>query len=146
MLPKRQLKAAPHAGRAQRTSGNVSGQFDKESADGDEKIARVQLSESIGVEPSPEIAIDLNQDKTPCPALTMPVIDELVDRAIKGRPDLQAQAAEIRAADQEARAAKSEYRPTVGLCRLRRTNLHVAGGSYGELARSVSLHGLSGSA
>lgn len=89
-------------------------QFDLESADGDEKVARVQLRQVVGAEPSPEIQI-ANQDKTPLPsALTLPV-DALIDRAVKGRPDLQAQAAEIRAADQEARAAKSEYLPTIGL-------------------------------
>ena len=32
--------------------------FDRESADGDEKIARVTLTEAVGVEPSPNITID----------------------------------------------------------------------------------------
>lgn len=84
--------------------------FDMESADGDEKIARVALTEAVGAEPSPNILID-RQEKTPLPqALTMS-IDALIDRAIAGRPDLMAQASEIRAADEEARAAKAEYLP-----------------------------------
>ena len=88
--------------------------FDMESADGAEKIARVALTESVGAEPSPNIAID-GQEKTPLPqTLTMP-IDALIDRAIADRPDLMAQASEIRAADEEARAAKSEYLPSIGL-------------------------------
>jgi len=36
--------------------------FDMESADGDEKIARVSLTETIGVEPSPDIIIDAQKN------------------------------------------------------------------------------------
>ena len=32
--------------------------FDEESADGDEKIARVTLTEAVGADPSPNIVID----------------------------------------------------------------------------------------
>jgi outer membrane protein len=88
--------------------------FDRESADGDEKIARVTLAEAIGVEPSPDIVIDA-QKNAPLPdSLTLPV-EQLIDRALENRPDLKAQLAEIRAADDEVRAAKAEYRPTIGL-------------------------------
>jgi outer membrane protein len=107
--------------------------FDMESADGDEKIARVALTEAIGAEPSPNIQIDSHsansnsadsqaddsrareQDKTPLPQLLTMTIDALIDRATTDRPDLIAQAQEIRAADQEIRAAKSEYLPSVKL-------------------------------
>jgi outer membrane protein len=86
--------------------------FDRESADGDEKIARVALTEVIGVEPSPNISIDA-QKAAPLPeTLTMP-IDQFIDRALSGRPDLMAQAAEIRAADDAIRAAKAAYRPRI---------------------------------
>jgi outer membrane protein len=88
--------------------------FDKESADGDEKIARVTLTETVGAEPSPNIAIDA-QEKTPLPEALTVSIEALIDRAIADRPDLMAQASEIRAADEEVRAAKSEYLPSVGL-------------------------------
>jgi outer membrane protein len=88
--------------------------FDLESADGDEKIARVALTEALGVEPSPEITIDGEKD-TPLPdALTMP-INALIERAMTDRPDLMAQAAEIRASDDAIRSAKSEYLPKVVL-------------------------------
>jgi outer membrane protein TolC len=86
--------------------------FDLESADGDEKIARVTLTEALGVEPSPNLTVD-GQKNTPLPdALTMP-IDALIERAMADRPDLMAQAAEIRAADDAIRSAKSEYLPKV---------------------------------
>ncbi len=88
--------------------------FDLESADGDEKIARVTLTEALGVEPSPDITID-GQKNAPLPdALTMP-IDALIDRAMTDRPDLMAQAAQIRAADDAIRSAKSEYLPKIVL-------------------------------
>jgi TolC family type I secretion outer membrane protein len=87
--------------------------FDRESADGDEKIARVSLTEEIGVEPTPEISIDSQPNAALPELLTMPV-NELMERAMAGRPDLQAQALEISAADAAVRAAKAAYRPTMG--------------------------------
>lgn len=88
--------------------------FDMESADGDEKVARVALSELIGAEPSPDITIDSQKD-IPLPASLALSIDALIDRAVAGRPDLMAQAAEIRAADDAVRAAKAAYRPQIVL-------------------------------
>ena len=40
--------------------------FDEESADGDEKIARVTLTETVGADPSPNIVID-SQKNAPLP-------------------------------------------------------------------------------
>ncbi len=88
--------------------------FDRESADGDEKIARVALTEAVGVEPSPNITID-SSDSTPLPSELSASIDTLIDRATAGRADLAAQAAQIRAADDAIRAARSEYWPKVVL-------------------------------
>jgi outer membrane protein len=88
--------------------------FDRESADGDENVARVLLAEVIGVEPSPDIAIDAQKDAPMPESLTLP-IDALIDRALANRPDLMAQVAEIRAADDAIRAAKAEYRPMIVL-------------------------------
>jgi outer membrane protein len=88
--------------------------FDLESADGDEKIARVTLTEAVGADPSPNILID-GQTDTPLPQTLTLSIDALIDRAMRNRPDLQAQAAEIRAADDAIRQAKAAYRPQIGL-------------------------------
>jgi len=88
--------------------------FDLESADGDEKIARVTLTEALGAEPSPNIQIK-GQDDTPLPRQLTLSIDSLIDRAMANRPDLQAQAAKIRAADDAIREAKAAYRPQIGL-------------------------------
>jgi outer membrane protein len=88
--------------------------FDRESADGDEKIARVALTEAVGVEPSPNINVDA-ADSAPMPSDLAASIDALIDRAMADRPDLAAQAAEIRAADDAVRAARAEYRPQIVL-------------------------------
>jgi outer membrane protein TolC len=88
--------------------------FDRESADGDEKIARVALTEEVGVEPSPDITIDA-AGSAPLPSELAASIDALINRAIADRPDLAAQAAEIRAADDAIRAARAEYRPQIVL-------------------------------
>ena len=86
--------------------------FDEESASGDEQIARVRLREAIGVDPSPDITID-SQESAPLPQLLTQSIDELIDRALADRPDLLAQAAEIRATHFEIRAATAEYGPRI---------------------------------
>lgn len=96
--------------------------FDLEAADGAEKIARVTLAEALGVEPSPNIVIDA-QKNAPLPDSLTLSIDELIRRAIADRPDLMAQAEEIRAAGAEVRAAKAEYLPKI-----------VLSGSGGQLA------------
>ncbi len=88
--------------------------FDLEQADGDEKIARVTLTEAIGVEPTPDVSID-GERNAPLPkALTMP-IDQLISRAFADRPDLMAQMLEIRKTEDDIRNAGSAYWPKVTL-------------------------------
>jgi len=86
--------------------------FDREAADGDEKIARVTLAEAIGVDPSPDISIDAQRNAPLPQALTQP-IDQLIDRAMADRPDLMAQVSQVRAADDAVRAAKASYHPKI---------------------------------
>jgi len=88
--------------------------YDEESADGDEKISRVELRNTLGVEPSPDIVIDA-QKSEPLPQLLALSIEQLVNRALAYRPDLLAQAAQIRAADSAVRAAKADYGPRISL-------------------------------
>ena len=88
--------------------------FDLESAQGDEMIARVQLTEEIGVEPTPNILVDA-QTNTPLPQTVTMSIEQLIDRAIQSRPDLAEQAAQIRAASDEVRSARADYRPRIAL-------------------------------
>jgi outer membrane protein len=106
--------------------------FDEQSADGDERISRVELRNAIGVEPSPYIAIDA-QKSDPLPQLLTLSIEELVDRALGDRPDLLAQAAEIRAADSEIRAAKAEYGPRMSFSGSAGQTSMWPTASYGQL-------------
>ncbi len=88
--------------------------FDVQSADGDEKIARVALTEAVGAEPSPNIVID-GRNGAPLPESLTMSIDSLIDRAMADRPDLMAQASRIRAATDEVRAARAAYKPRISL-------------------------------
>jgi outer membrane protein len=88
--------------------------FDMESTDGDEKIARVSLAEEVGAEPSPDIKIDAMVN-APLPDSLTASVDELIERAVANRPDLAAQAAEIRAADDKIKMAKAEYLPQIAI-------------------------------
>src|SRR3984885_325452 len=88
--------------------------FDEESADGEEKIARVTLTEAVGADPSPDIAID-SQRSAPLPEKLTMSIEALIDRAMKDRPELMAQALRIRSAEAGIRAARAEYKPQIVL-------------------------------
>ena len=88
--------------------------FDAESADGDEKIARVTLREVVGADPSPDIVID-SQRSAPLPEKLTMSIEGLIDRAMKNRPELMAQTLRIRSAEAGIRAAKAEYKPQIAL-------------------------------
>jgi outer membrane protein len=88
--------------------------FDEESADGDEKVARVTLTEAVGADPSPYVVID-SQKSAPLPESLTMSIDGLIDRAMKNRPELMAQALRIRSAEAGIRAARAEYKPQIVL-------------------------------
>jgi outer membrane protein len=88
--------------------------FDEESADGDEKIARVTLTEAVGADPSPNIVID-GQRSAPLPEKLTMSIEALIDRAMKDRPDLMAQSLRVRSAEARIRTAKAEYKPQIVL-------------------------------
>jgi outer membrane protein len=88
--------------------------FDVESADGDEKIARVTLTEAVGADPSPNIVID-SRSNAPLPERLTMSIEALIDRAIADRPELMAQTLRIRSAEARIRAARAEYKPQIVL-------------------------------
>jgi outer membrane protein TolC len=88
--------------------------FDEDSADGDEKIARVALTEAVGTDPSPNIVID-SQRNAPLPDRLTMSIEALIGRAMENRPELMAQALRIRSAEDRIRAARAEYKPQIDL-------------------------------
>ena len=88
--------------------------FDEESADGDEKIARVALTEAVGADPSPNIIIE-GDKSVPLPERLTMSIEALISRAMNGRPDLAAQVLRIRSAKAQIRSAQADYRPQIVL-------------------------------
>ena len=88
--------------------------YERESAEGDLRTAKVLLREAIGVEPSPEIAIR-DDGSAALPTELTASIDELVQKAFAERPDLLARMQEIRVAHDEVRRARAAYLPSVGL-------------------------------
>ncbi|MGB8538098.1 MAG: TolC family protein [Acidobacteriaceae bacterium] len=88
--------------------------FDEESADGNEKIARVRLAETVGADPSPDIVID-GQRSAPLPEKLTMSIEALIHRAMENRPELMAQTLRIRSAEARIRAARAEYKPQIVL-------------------------------
>ena len=106
--------------------------FDQESADGDEKIARVTLTEAVGADPSPHVEID-SQRSAPLPERLTMSIEALLDRAMANRPDLMAQALRIRSAEARIRAAKAEYKPQIVLSGSGAQTSVWPSADYGEL-------------
>jgi outer membrane protein len=109
--------------------------FDEESADGDEKIARVTLTEAVGADPSPNIVID-SQRSAPLPERLTMSIDALIDRAMQNRPDLMAQTLRIRSAEARIRGAKAEYKPQIVLSGSVAQTSVWPSADYGQLGRA----------
>ena len=106
--------------------------FDEESADGDEMIARVALTQAVGADPSPDIVID-SQRSAPLPDRLAMSIEALIDRAMKDRPELMEQTLQIRSAEDRIRAARAEYKPQIDLSgSVAQTSLWPAA-DYGQL-------------
>ncbi len=109
--------------------------FDEESADGDEKVARVTLTEAVGADPSPNIVID-SQRSAPLPERLTMSIEALIDRAMKDRPDLMAQTLRIRSAEARIRAARAEYKPQIVLSGSAAQTSVWPTADYGQLGRA----------
>jgi len=109
--------------------------FDVESADGDEKVARVTLTEAVGADPSPNIVID-SQRTAPLPDKLTMSIEALIDRALQDRPELMAQALRIRSAEADIRAARAEYKPQIVLSGSAAQTSVWPTADYGQLGRA----------
>lgn len=88
--------------------------YDLEASIGGEGVARVVLREAIGVEPSDAITVE-KPAESPSPAEVTESTEKLVEMAMQDRPDLQAIAEELRAADAELKEAQDQYRPALYL-------------------------------
>lgn len=88
--------------------------YDLEAAVGTEAEARVALRESIGAEPSDEIAIEAPKNK-PLPAEISESAAKLVELATQNRPDLKDLSERLRAANAQLKEAHAEYLPRIQL-------------------------------
>jgi outer membrane protein TolC len=94
-------------------AGVAEARFDLASAVGEVKKAKLAITESIGVEPTTEINIQLQQNDSPEPLDRS--VEDLIQAAWKSRPDLLAKAQEVRHARDAYRMVRSAYLPTVVL-------------------------------
>lgn len=93
-------------------AGTAHAEYDLQTSLGAEEIARVKLREALGVEPSDAIAVEKPAAAPDLSAVSASVAN-LVEAALRDRPDLKSLAEKLRAADAELKVARSAYRPTV---------------------------------
>ena len=105
------LATLPDALEARAATAQAS--YELETVRGLERLAHGELADSLGIRPTAAIKIQpLNPAQTPALAETA---EAFIQRAILQRPDLQAQATRLQAADAEIRSARSQYFPKLTL-------------------------------
>jgi len=88
--------------------------YDLQASIGAVDTARVVLREAIGVEPSDAILVE-EPAGLPLPTEVAESTANLVNTAMRQRPDLRAISETLQAANAELKVAKAEYRPTIHL-------------------------------
>jgi outer membrane protein len=111
-------------------AGAAEARFDLTSATGEVKKAKLALSEVIGVEPTPDVEIEQQQDTLSAVETS---IQDLMDTAWKSRPDLLARAQEVRHAQDALQVAHSAYLPTLSLGATGGQTLTWPSADYGQL-------------
>jgi outer membrane protein TolC len=89
-------------------------EYDLQSAQRNVADAWALLAESLGLSPTVSFnVIDLSA--LPLPTNLVYSVELAVDRALRQRPDLASQLANLRAREAEVRRARAEFRPSLGL-------------------------------
>lgn len=93
-------------------AATAQAEYDLQAADGAREIALGNLSTSLGLSPSITLQVQ------PLDQLTVPdelpdSVEEIIDRALRQRPDLMEQVAKVRAADALLEQARSAYLPSL---------------------------------
>jgi outer membrane protein len=88
--------------------------YDLESAKVLVRDAQADLAVALGIAANTPLEVE-NLDNQPIPRSLNANIDQLIDRAMRQRPDLAAQVATLRQSDAELRRTKAAWYPTVGL-------------------------------
>ena len=93
-------------------SATAQAEYDLQSARGFEEIARGDLATTLGISPTVRIRVQ-PLDELPAPELHDDTVEELLNRALEQRPDLQQQIAGVDAAEGKIREARAAYYPSV---------------------------------
>jgi len=95
-------------------SAAAQADYELQAAVGGREIALGNLATALGVMPSADLRVQPLVEIAPPDAIGI-TVDEAIDRAFAGRPDLNRQIAEARASDAHAREARAALYPTVNL-------------------------------
>lgn len=91
-------------------SATAQAQYDLQAILGVEQITRGNLATALGLPAATTIAIQ-PLDEIPTPESITETVEQVMERALAQRPDLQALAANVRAANAERREARSAFYP-----------------------------------
>jgi outer membrane protein TolC len=95
-------------------SATAQADYDLQAVLGAEQIARGDLATALGISAMTLIHVE-PLDRVPAPDSVDDTVDQAIDRALKQRPDLMQQVAEIRAANARIKEARAAYYPHLGL-------------------------------
>lgn len=95
-------------------SATAQAQYDLQAVLGAEQIARGDLATALGTPAATRIGVQ-PLSEVPTPESVPDRVEEAIQRALDQRPDLQAQAAEIRLAQAERQQARSAFYPTLSV-------------------------------
>jgi len=89
-------------------------EFDLQSAQRSASDAWAFLAETLGLSPTVSLQI-VNMSSLPMPTNLTASVESTIDRALRQRPDLAAQLAQLRTREAELRRARAEFRPRLDL-------------------------------
>ena len=95
----------------QARSATAQAAYDLETVRGVQRLAHGELADALGVRPTEEFSIE-SLNFVPTPALSDSA-DAFINRALVQRPDLLAQAAQIKGDEAAVRSARAQYFPSV---------------------------------
>ena len=95
-------------------SATAQADYDLQAVLGSEEIARGDLATAVGTRATAAIQVQ-PLDQVPTPESIGDTVDQAINRALRQRPDLMQQVAEIRSATARVKEARAAYYPTLSL-------------------------------
>lgn len=93
-------------------SATAESQYDLQAVLGAEEIARGDLATALGAPAATMIRVE-PLSEAPTPESIGETVEQAIDRALDQRPDLQAEVADIRAAEAQRKEARAAYYPSL---------------------------------